>query len=166
METKTRKKTRTSNLKFESVITKGFSEKEMAKYFEEEATMFNHDRLIRETYEKKNELESYIYDIRQKLSDKLKDYTTQDVINSFFKLLSENEEWLYGEGTNSSKSSFVQRIENLKKIGDPIKKRWEEYTQLPELVNELLKGIAGYEGFATSKVNIIFMRNFFNEKFI
>ena len=153
METKTRKKARVSNLKFDSVITKGFSEKEMAKYFEDEATMFNHDRLIRETYEKKNELESYIYDMRQKLSDKFKEYTTQDVINSFSKILGETEEWLYGEGMNSSKSSYNQRIENLKKIGDPIKKRWEEYTQLPELVNELMKGIVGYEGFAASKVN-------------
>lgn len=43
--------------------------------------MFNNDRLIQETHAKKNELESYIYDMRSKLNEHLSDYTTPKITN-------------------------------------------------------------------------------------
>lgn len=45
--------------------------------------MVNQDKLIHETYEKKNDLESYIYDMRGKLSDQYAKYSTPDVITAF-----------------------------------------------------------------------------------
>jgi len=38
--------------------------------FEAEAKMFNNDRLVQETYDKKNELESLIYAVKRNCADK------------------------------------------------------------------------------------------------
>lgn len=40
------------------------SQEKLHKFFEEEATMRNEDSLIRSTYERKNELQSLIYNTR------------------------------------------------------------------------------------------------------
>lgn len=39
--------------------------------------MTNQDNLTHETYKKKNELEAYIYSLKDQLQVKLRDYTTQ-----------------------------------------------------------------------------------------
>lgn len=147
-ETKTRKKTRATELKFESVVLKGFSEKELSTFFEEEAHMNNHDHLVRETYEKKNALESYIYDMRQKLQDKYMEYCTADLRENLLKRLGDNENWLYNEGAAAAKGQYVTRLEELKKLGDPIIRRFNEYAQLPEILNELAITRVQYENFA------------------
>ena len=152
MEVKTRKKTRQTNLKYESVVSKGFNEKELAQYFEIEAHMNNHDRLIHETHEKKNELESYIYEMRQKLGDKYKDYTTPEIAQTLLKNLTDDEQWLYADGASAPKSSYVAKIEELRKIGDPIKKRFDEYHNLPEAIKELLVAVQQFEAFVVNKV--------------
>lgn len=156
-ETKTRKKTRATELKFESVILKGFSEKELSKFFEEEAHMNNHDHLVRETYEKKNALESYIYDMRQKLQDKYMEYCTADIRETLLKRLGDNENWLYNEGAAASKGQYVARLEELKKVGDPIIRRFNEYAHLPEILNELAITRTQYESFAeNAQVFLVF----------
>ena len=144
-ETKTRKKTRSIELKFENIVVKGFSEKELAVYFEQEAHMNNNDNLVRETHEKKNALESYIYDLRQKLNDKYKEYCPPEKIDDINKKLAENETWLYGEGASASKGQYGSRLDDLKKLGDPIIRRFNEYTHLPDIINELVNTRAQYE---------------------
>jgi len=145
METKTRKKTRITELKFDNVVVKGFTEKEAAVFFEQEAHMNNHDNLVRETHERKNALESYVYDLRQKLNDKYKDYTTPKDQEDIIKRLQDNETWLYNEGAAASKGQYVSRLDELKKLGDPIIRRFNEYTHLPEIINELINTRVQYE---------------------
>lgn len=156
-ETKTRKKTRTSDLKYESVLSKGFSDKEISNFFEEEAHMNNNDILIRETHDKKNGLESYIYDMRQKLQDIYKDYAPVDIKEVLLKKLADNEEWLYNEGAAASKGQYISHLDDLKKLGDPIIRRHKEYTHLPEIVNELVKTRVQYEKFVEQLIVRIFL---------
>ena len=63
------------------------------------------DRSIIETKEKKNEFESYIYDMRDKLSSQgiLHNYIEPAKIQPFLQELAKGEEWLYGEGQNQGK---------------------------------------------------------------
>ena len=149
-ETKTRKKTRTTDLKYENILIKGFNEKEMANLFEQEAHMNNHDNMVRDTHDKKNALESYIYDLRSKLADKYKDYTPPQLIENIIKKLGENETWLYNDGASAAKGQYVAKLEELKKVGDPIIKRYIEYTHLPDILNELLQTRLQYEQFVAN----------------
>ena len=57
---KTKKET-TRPIKFESQEFNFNTEQEIQKYFTQESEMLNSDRIILETYEKKNELESMCY---------------------------------------------------------------------------------------------------------
>jgi heat shock protein 4 len=45
---------------------------------EKEAAMVMEDKLVADTEEKKNELETYIYDLRNKLDDQYKDFASDD----------------------------------------------------------------------------------------
>lgn len=60
--------------------------------------MLNQDRLIVETYERKNELESLSNVWKDKINSNYKDFTRPEDIPKIIKFLEEQNEWLYGEG--------------------------------------------------------------------
>lgn len=47
-------------------------------YHEKEAQMWAEDKLVADTEEKKNELETYIYDLRNKLDDKYAEFASDE----------------------------------------------------------------------------------------
>ena len=83
--------------------------------------MKHSDKLIIETLEKKNDLESYIYNMRSYLGDQYKDFIEPEKINAFLNQLYVNyiirqteESWLYSEGDKAAKSEFIKRVNVLK----------------------------------------------------
>lgn len=66
--------------------------------------MKTHDRIIQETNQKKNELETYIYEWRDRLDGKMKPYTVEANIPSYLESLSKAGNWLENEGESASKS--------------------------------------------------------------
>lgn len=135
---KKKKKTRSSDIKTDIVFRHGLSQSQINQHFEEECQMANNDRLIHETYHKKNELESYIYDLRSKLADKHKKYVDTATAESFIAQLADTESWLYGDGLKTTKNAYAAKLEGLRKVGDPIEKRVQEYEQIPEHVQNLI----------------------------
>ena len=63
-EPKKKKKTKKTNLEFSENRPVDFAKADIEKYFEEEAKMASADRVVRETSRMRNDLESYIYDMR------------------------------------------------------------------------------------------------------
>jgi len=55
----------------------------ISQFYEEEASMAHQDKIITETYDKKNELESYIYDMRNKLQTIYTGYVKPAVAQTF-----------------------------------------------------------------------------------
>eukprot|EP00331_Platyophrya_macrostoma_P004412 CAMPEP_0176425616 /NCGR_PEP_ID=MMETSP0127-20121128/11484_1 /TAXON_ID=938130 /ORGANISM="Platyophrya macrostoma, Strain WH" /LENGTH=788 /DNA_ID=CAMNT_0017806789 /DNA_START=42 /DNA_END=2408 /DNA_ORIENTATION=+ len=135
---KKKRKSRSSDLKTDIVFKHGLNQAQINQYFEEECQLANNDRVILETYHKKNELESYIYDLRGKVADRYKKYVDNNTAESFMNLLSENEQWLYGDGLKTTKAAYAQKLEGLRKIGDPIEKRAQEYESVPEHIQNLI----------------------------
>lgn len=135
---KKKKKSRTSDVKTDILFRHGLSQTEISQYYEEECQMANNDRVIQETYHKKNELESYIYEFRGKLAEKYRAYVDSHTAESFLALLAENEAWLYADGLKTTKGAYIAKLENLKKMGDPIQKRAQEFEELPEHIQNLL----------------------------
>lgn len=68
--------------------------------------MLNKDRIILETYEKKNELESMIYKWKENLANSHKEYTKADTIPEILTLLDQNSEWLENEGLHSTRGAY------------------------------------------------------------
>jgi heat shock protein 4 len=93
---------------------------------EVEAAMANADRIIIETSDRRNELESYIYAMRDKLDGYLKDYVTNSERLQFQDDITAAEDWLYGDGFDSTKSLYIKKLDDLKSRGNPIERRkWE-----------------------------------------
>ena len=129
--------------------TTGLSKEAIKEALELEASMFNEDRLITETADKRNELESYIYNIRDKLDGELKDYSSKDEKDKLKSLLTESEDWLYGDGFDSTKSEYTRKIDTLRLVGDKIEKRFNEASNRPSAIDGLKKQLELCKSFAS-----------------
>jgi heat shock 70kDa protein 4 len=88
-------------------VSFGLSRQQIKDTIELEAQMANEDRLIIETADRRNELESYIYAMRDKLDGNLKDFSTNSAKAQFKELIDRTETWLYDDGFDRSVISFL-----------------------------------------------------------
>lgn len=93
------------------------------QFTELEAQMAAEDKLVEDTENRKNALEEYIYDIRDKLEGILAEFAKSDEKERLLKLADAAEEWLYGDGEDASKGQYVAKLEELASIGNLIKGR-------------------------------------------
>ena len=124
------------------VETPGLTSGEVKVALELEASMAYEDRLIVETADKRNELEAYIYSMRDKLDGALKPYATSAERDTFKSAISAAEEWLYGdEGFDSTKQAYTRKIDELRLLGDPIERRVSEAENRPAAIDGMKKQI-------------------------
>jgi len=92
-----------------------------------ESNFVNVDRIVHETDEAKNDLETYVYDLRDKLeSEEHSVFCEPKVIESTKSTLMTMEDWIYDHGDDANKTQFLERLKQLKDIGDPMAyKKWE-----------------------------------------
>jgi len=117
---------------------------------ETEGQMIASDKLIFETQEKKNSLESYIYEMRNKIEGSHSEFEEESVKEVFRGKLSEIESWLYDEGDAATKSTFVEKLTELQKIGSPIELRYREADERPSAISDLQKTISQFVSLASS----------------
>ncbi|CAL4884971.1 unnamed protein product [Urochloa decumbens] len=87
----------------------------------------------RKTAELKNNLESYIYSMKEKLEESTDILTvsTEQERESFTEKLNEVQDWLYMDGEDAQANEFKERLDQLKAIGDPILFRLSELKARP-----------------------------------
>lgn len=124
---------------------------EKTNIIDEEARMAQQDRIIAETNEKRNALESYIYDTRNKLLEELQEYSTVEERSVLNTKLDEAENWLYDEGYDTTKSIYSSKLDDLMKLGQPIVQRKAENLERPQVVSELMAAVENYKAFASSQ---------------
>ena len=129
----------------------GIDKKGIKDSLELEASMANEDRLINETADKRNELESYIYAMRDKLAGVLKAFSTEAEKSALTSLLTESEEWLYGDGFDSVKSMYTRKLDDLRAIGDKIDLRQHDSENRPAALDGLKKQIEMCKAFAANR---------------
>ncbi|KAI1436660.1 heat shock protein Hsp88 [Xylaria sp. CBS 124048] len=91
---------------------------------EKEAAMLMEDKLVADTEEKKNELETYIYDMRNKLDDQYADFASEDEKDKIRSKLTATEDWLYEEGEDSTKAVYIAKIDEIRALIGPISQRY------------------------------------------
>merc|ERR1712241_1122550 len=75
----------------------------------------------------KNSVEEYIYDIRGKIHDELEDYLAEDSRQTYSNQLEDAENWLYEDGEDCEKQIYVDKLKELRLIGEATKKRKTEF---------------------------------------
>jgi hypothetical protein len=116
--------TKTTNryaLKVNSDLPLTLTSSQINANIEEEGKMAAHDQLIIDTAEARNTLESYVYDMRPKVSEggELRRFFLSSDADDFVEKLNATEDWLYGEeGETATKSVYSSRFDELKKKGD------------------------------------------------
>lgn len=108
------------------------------------------DRLIHDTQDRKNAVESYVYSTRDDLDMHLGPFAEEGAKATFKKLLEETEDWLYGDGENCTKSEYVNKLKELKELGDPVYKRHKEAELRPKAVEGLQHAIESARSFVGS----------------
>jgi len=124
---------------------------DLQKATDEEFEMALQDRVMEETKEKKNAVEAYVYDMRNKLYEKYQAYVTEPQREELTLKLQTVEDWLYDEGEDETKGVYIAKLEELKKFGDPIEERYKEDMERGRAIDELMYCINSYRTAALSK---------------
>lgn len=127
-EEKKKVKIKKTNLEFTVSRPLDWTREEITSANEAEVSMTNHDRIVRETADKRNELESYIYDMRDKVGsdNQLGLYGTEEEKSAFLTKNEGTENWLYEDGFDATKSVYAEKLAELKALGTPMEKRRSE----------------------------------------
>lgn len=113
---------------------------------EKEGELYAADKLVLDTEDRKNALEEYIYDQRGKLDERHKVFVQPEEKSKFLELLAQAEDWLYSEeGEDATKSTYVAKLEELQKVGNPIGYRWSEHEGRPKAAAALRESLSFYE---------------------
>ncbi|KAI4325286.1 hypothetical protein MLD38_030698 [Melastoma candidum] len=155
METETKaeaskRKVKKTNLPVTELIYGGLSRGDLQAAIEKEFEMALQDRVMEETKDKKNAVEAYVYEMRNKLNDKYQEFVTDSEREQFTSTLQEVEDWLYEDGEDETKGVYVAKLEELKKQGDPIEHRYKEYMDRGAVLDQLMYCINSYREAAVS----------------
>ncbi|KAI0699889.1 heat shock protein 70 [Cerioporus squamosus] len=123
----------------------------IAQFRELEAQMHAADKLVRDTEERKNALEEFIYDTRGRLDERYAPYVQPQEKEKILAALQEAESWLYSEeGEDTTKSVYAARLDALHALADPVINRYKEAEQRTRVVAELRETINNYMSQASS----------------
>ena len=93
---------------------------------EKENTMFMEDKLVADTEDKKNELESFIYEMRGKIDDQYSEFASDEEKAKLKEKLEQSEDWLYDEGEDATKNVYIAKIDEIKFVAGPIVGRYQD----------------------------------------
>ncbi|CEG36840.1 heat shock protein 70 [Plasmopara halstedii] len=129
----------------------GLSAGDVAAATEQELKMAQQDRVIEETFNKRNELESFVYEMRNQITDKLAGFITSGEKSNLESKLTETEDWLYtDEGFDSTKSVYQQKLDDMRKLSSPVEFRLTESTERGVAQAELTAVLEEYKRMVNS----------------
>nr|XP_061824880.1 heat shock 70 kDa protein 4L-like [Nerophis lumbriciformis] len=122
----------------------------LCNFVQYEHQMIVQDKLVKEVNDAKNAVEEYVYDLRNKLCGIYEKYITEEDSNRLTLLLEDTENWLYEEGADQAKDVYLQKLDALKNLGQPIHDRHREHEDRPKAFEELSKRLQVYMKFVNS----------------
>ena len=95
-------------------------------FAEKEGSMFMEDKLVADTEDKKNELETYIYDLRAKIDEQYADFASDEEKTKLKEKLEASEDWLYDEGEDATRGVYVAKMDEIRFVAGPIVARYQD----------------------------------------
>nr|QGN03551.1 heat shock protein 70-3 [Dugesia japonica] len=130
--------TKHTDLPMQAIILQYIPQK-INEFNEKENQMIMQVKLQKEKATAKNSVEEYVYEMRDKLYGDLEAYVSENDRDQFSSELTAAENWLYEEGEDVSKQLYIDRLTNLRKIGDRILYRAKEGYERPYAIEEFSK---------------------------
>uniref|UniRef100_A0A3Q0T2Y6 Heat shock protein family A (Hsp70) member 4 like n=1 Tax=Amphilophus citrinellus TaxID=61819 RepID=A0A3Q0T2Y6_AMPCI len=118
--------------------------------FSSQRQMIIQDKLVKELNDAKNAVEEYVYDLRDKLCGIYEKYVTEADSNQLTLMLEDTEKWLYEDGEDQPKQVYEEKLDALKRLGQPIQDRHREHEDRPRAFEELGKKLQLYMKFVDS----------------
>ncbi|XP_022842886.1 heat shock 70 kDa protein 16-like isoform X5 [Olea europaea var. sylvestris] len=122
----------------------GMTPHELSQAQEKELQLAQRDIMMERTKDKKNSLESYVYEARNKILNEYRSFATDLEREGISNNLQQTEEWLYEDGDDESESVYTEKLEDLKKIVDPVEHRYKEEEARAQATRSLLNCIVEY----------------------
>uniref|UniRef100_A0AAX7T8S0 Heat shock protein 4b n=1 Tax=Astatotilapia calliptera TaxID=8154 RepID=A0AAX7T8S0_ASTCA len=116
-------------------------------FVENEGKMIMQDKLEKERNDAKNNVEEYVYEMRDKLHGMLEKFVSETDRDVLSLKLEDTENWLYEDGEDQPKQVYIDKLAELKKLGQPIQDRYAESEERPKAFDELGKQIQQYMKF-------------------
>ncbi|KAF2127777.1 heat shock protein 70 [Dothidotthia symphoricarpi CBS 119687] len=96
---------------------------------ERENAMIMEDKLVGDTENEKNNLESFIYELKDKILDVYAEFASDDEKSRLNAKLETIEDWLYDDGEDATKAQYVSKKEDIRSIAGPIIQRYNDKIQ-------------------------------------
>ncbi|KAJ6925520.1 hypothetical protein NC651_010031 [Populus alba x Populus x berolinensis] len=123
----------------------GMTKAELSEAEKIELQLAQQDLKMERIKDKKNALESYVYEMRDKIFSKYQSFATESERDEISINLQKTEEWLYeDEPDDESENIYNQKLEDLRKLVDPIEIRYKEDEARGKARKDLLSCIADY----------------------
>ncbi|XP_062846260.1 heat shock 70 kDa protein 4b [Trichomycterus rosablanca] len=113
-------------------------------FVENEGKMIMQDKLEKERNDAKNNLEEYVYEMRDKLHGMFEKFINENDRDALSLRLEDTENWLYEDGEDQPKQVYIDKLDELKKFGQPIQDRYTESEERPKAFEELGKQLQQY----------------------
>uniref|UniRef100_A0A3B4V8A9 Heat shock protein 4a n=1 Tax=Seriola dumerili TaxID=41447 RepID=A0A3B4V8A9_SERDU len=137
-------KTKTVELPIENKSDWQLSSEVLNMFVENEGKMIMQDKLEKERNDAKNYVEEYVYDMRDKLHGALEKFVNEADRDAFSLKLEDTENWLYEDGEDQQKQVYIDKLAELKKMGQPIHERYMEAEERPKAFEDLGRQIQMY----------------------
>ncbi|KAL4201207.1 hypothetical protein AMTRI_Chr02g257470 [Amborella trichopoda] len=138
------KPSRRAEIPVNETVSGCMSKAELAQVHEIELQLAHQDRVMELTKDRKNALEAYVYEIRNKLFDKYRSYASESEREGISRSLQQTEEWLYEEGDDESEKVYAAKLDELRKLVDPIENRFKDEEARPQAIRDLLNCIVDH----------------------
>ncbi|CAL9017621.1 unnamed protein product [Prunus brigantina] len=135
------KSTRRLEIPVTENIYGGMTKAELSEAQEKELQLGQQDRIMEQTKDKKNALESYVYDMRNKLFNTYRSFASDEEREGISRSLQQTEDWLYDDGEDETENAYTSKLEDLKKMVDPIENRYKDEEARLQASRDLLKCI-------------------------
>ncbi|KAM6120491.1 heat shock 70 kDa protein 4L isoform 1-T1 [Pterocles gutturalis] len=140
-QTKPKAKVKSIDLPIQASLYRQLGQDLINCYIENEGKMMMQDKLEKERNDAKNAVEEYVYDFRDKLCGVFEKFITEEDSNKLTLMLEDTENWLYEDGEDQPKQVYMDKLQELRKFGQPIQERYMEHEERPKVLNELGKKI-------------------------
>ncbi|KAL8107761.1 hypothetical protein AgCh_024240 [Apium graveolens] len=145
-----KEQTRRRDIPVSESVHCGMTRDELSEAQEEELLLTQQDIKMEQTQEKKNYLESYVYEMRTKLFDTHESFATESEREGISVILQQTEDWLYEDGDDESEIVYTEKLADLKKLVDPIENRYKDEEARVQETRRLLNCIEDYQKVADS----------------
>uniref|UniRef100_A0A8C1XFS4 Heat shock 105/110 protein 1 n=1 Tax=Cyprinus carpio TaxID=7962 RepID=A0A8C1XFS4_CYPCA len=131
-------------LPIEETFTQQLPKDRLSNYMEQESKMIQQDCQEKDRNNAKNAVEENVYYYKHKLEGPYQKFINAQDHQAFSELLDGTENWLYEEGADQDKQTYINKLEEIHKLGKPVQNRYQESIRRPKMFEELSAKIQSY----------------------